>query len=195
MATWSTLPTDQPAAGLDGTAELDDDLDDAPSRPTSTIGDVGRRWLRCDRRRDRLLRRRCSCAARRTRGVQGHRPAGAGRLRQLSASVPPHNRSPRPIGRRDVSPRRCSRCSMPPRRRSFVIPTRSARCSIRCWSSSRSTASRSSISRVSRSIPSSPRPWPTSPATVASRWSSDVLRSGYTWKGKVLRPAMVKTKD
>ncbi len=24
---------------------------------------------------------------------------------------------------------------------------------------------------------------------------SDVLRSGYTWKGKVLRPAMVKTKD
>ncbi len=24
---------------------------------------------------------------------------------------------------------------------------------------------------------------------------AEVLRSGYTWKGKVLRPAMVKTKD
>ena len=43
----------------------------------------------------------------------------------------------------------------------------------------------------SRSTPTWPRPCCTSPAT-GEPVVSEVLRSGYTWKGRVLRPAMVK---
>ena len=47
----------------------------------------------------------------------------------------------------------------------------------------------------SRSTRTSPRPSPTSPATAATWSSPRCSRSGYRWKGRTLRPAMVRTRD
>ena len=55
--------------------------------------------------------------------------------------------------------------------------------------------------RRSVSVPSRKRSWVFAPTVVShGKFAgepivSEVLRSGYTWKGRVLRAAMVKTKD
>ena len=41
----------------------------------------------------------------------------------------------------------------------------------------------------------SPRPSPTKPGDGGEVVVAEVLRSGYTWNGRTLRPAMVRTRD
>ena len=60
-----------------------------------------------------------------------------------------------------------------------------------CWSARAWSAS---TPMVDRSIPPSTMPWPTNRATTASQEVVEVLRAGYRWKGRVLRPAMVKVR-
>ena len=48
--------------------------------------------------------------------------------------------------------------------------------------------------RASRSIRPRPTPSCTSRPTTASPIVAEVMRTGYRWKGRVLRPAMVKVK-
>ena len=50
-------------------------------------------------------------------------------------------------------------------------------------------------SSTSRSIPISPRPSHHEPGDGGDTVVAEVLRTGYTWNGRTLRPAMVKTKD
>ena len=93
------------------------------------------------------------------------------------------------------SPRRCCRCSTPPRRRS--APPRRGRAAAQRDAQRAAQAGPRDAGprRTSRSTRTSPTPWPTSPATAA-RWSWPRCCAAATrWNGRTLRPAMVRTRD
>ncbi len=59
--------------------------------------------------------------------------------------------------------------------------------------SCRSTVSKRSTCTASRSIPRSPTPCPRAGRRRRRCVVAEVLRSGYRWQGRMLRPAMVRT--
>ena len=93
------------------------------------------------------------------------------------AHVPARRRS-RPRHRR-ASPRRCCRCSTPPRRPTSSTPTRSGRCSTCCSASCASRASSRSTCSISRSIPNLADAVAHEAGDGGEVVVAEVLRSGY----------------
>ena len=94
---------------------------------------------------------------------------------------------------RQGSPRRCCRCSTPPRRPTSGTPTRSGRCSTCCSASCASRASRRSTSQDQPFDPDVAEAVAHEPGEGGEVVVAEVLRSGYRWNGRTLRPAMVRT--
>ena len=76
--------------------------------------------------------------------------------------------------------------------------THAAEASSPLWNSLWPTLEREGLSKLAPTgeafDPNLTRRWRTSPATAAAD-VAEVFRSGYAWKGRVLRPAMVKVRD
>ena len=164
-----------------------------PSSSTTTSSD-GRR----PRRRVEPSSTDLERVTARARPVPRRAASGCRPTSRTTASRRSAGSTTRSTGRRAGSSRSCCRCSTPARRPSPTAPTTSSRSGRRCSARSQKQGLER-IDRRRRAVRprASTRRWCTSrgdDGETASRSVSEVMRTGYTWKGQVLRPAMVKVK-
>ena len=158
-------------------------------RATSWRGRVGRcRRARGVRRRRRRARRPDATSSRTSRSVC--RPTS-----RTTASGRRPRRTPRPIAPPGASPRRCCRCSTPPRRPTCSHPDEIGPLLNLMLAELRKQGSRRSISRPAVRSRSRRGRGATSRATAASPWWPRCCAAATRGTAARLRPAMVKTKD
>ena len=122
-------------------------------------------------------------------------PSGCRRTSRTIASGCRRRSATRPSGHRRGSPRRCCRCSTPPRRPTSAIPTRSGHCSTCCSSELRKQGLETLDLQDKPFDPNVAEAVAHEPGDGGDVVVAEVLRSGYTWNGRTLRPAMVRTRD
>ena len=157
------------------------------------------------RRRDRAPRRRderpptvdpeLAAAARRARRVQGTRPTRRRPTSTTTASEPPPSRWPRPTGRRAASSRRSSRCSTPPKSAYVQHPDEVGPLLNAMLGELRKHGLETLDLEGKPFDPEVAESVAHEPIDGGDLVVADVLRSGYRWKGRTLRPAMVRTRD
>ena len=197
MATWSIRPTSPTERRSDGphptTSSVPTEIDDITDSLRRPDGDVDGEFdaLVAELDDSDIDVRCCSPNVRSTRTSRsGCRP-----ISTTIASARQRSRSPRRIGRRDGWPRPCCPCSTLPRRRSSDIPDEVGPLLNQMLAELKKHGLESLDLEGKPFDPEFAEAVAHEPGDGGEPMVSEVLRSGYTWKGRVLRAAMVRTRD